>query len=197
MTYELLVLTTGALKSSSTIIVGEDFMDGRSLRTDYRNSGIRLREVTHCPQGHEYTVENTYYQTKRDRGTVGRKSRVCKQCSKERMQRKRLDPKFQEQGRQRTALWRKRHPEKYRAGYTRSHSEKKRIIDEARSGGCSRCEESDLACLDFHHRDRATKDMDAAGMRRFSRDRMLAEIAKCDVLCANCHRKHHRDERQS
>ncbi len=170
-------------------------MDGRSLRTDYTNSGVRLREVTHCPQGHEYTVENTYYQTKRDRKGE-RKSRVCRACAKDRMQRKRLDPVFQAQGAARTATWRKAHPKKYREGYERSHAEKKAILDKARAGGCSRCEESDLACLDFHHRDGGeTKEGHIGYIRRFSIERILAEIAKCDVLCANCHRKHHRDER--
>jgi len=171
-------------------------MDGRSFRSDYRNSGVRQREKTHCPQGHEYTPENTYWHTKRDR--IGeRRSRVCRQCSKERMQRKRLDPKEQERGRKRTARWRKRHPEKYRKGYERSHAEKKQILDQARAGGCVRCGESDLACLDFHHRDGGiTKEGHIGFIRRFSVERILAEIVKCDVLCANCHRKHHRDERE-
>jgi predicted HNH restriction endonuclease len=31
--------------------------------------------------------------------------------------------------------------------------------------------------------------------RKFGTARLLAEIAKCDVLCANCHRKLHWQER--
>lgn len=159
-------------------------------------SGEREASKTHCPQGHEYTEENTRYQTKNDRGKP-RRSRFCKACDRARMQKKRLNPAVKEQERLRMARWRERHPEQNRERWEKSHAEKKQIIDEARKGGCVRCGESDLSCLDFHHRDRETKDADATGMRRFSLKRMLAEIAKCDVLCANCHRKHHRDEREA
>jgi hypothetical protein len=52
---------------------------------------------------------------------------------------------------------------------------------------CARCGESHPACLQFHHDDPATKEFSIAeAMRRaFSRKRMLAEIAKCTVFCAN------------
>ena len=158
-------------------------------------TGSRNREKTHCPHGHEYTEANTYWQTKNDRAK-SRRSRCCRECQKLLMQRKRFDPKVKEQERARTARWRERHPDKYREGYERSHAEKKRIIDEGRSGGCIKCGEDRLPCLDYHHRDgKADKVGDMARMRRFSIQRLLAEIAKCDVLCANCHRWHHHEER--
>jgi hypothetical protein len=58
---------------------------------------------------------------------------------------------------------------------------------------CARCGENDPACLDFHHRDPATKDMDLASVvhRGWSKARIFEEVAKCVVLCANCHRKLH------
>jgi hypothetical protein len=58
---------------------------------------------------------------------------------------------------------------------------------------CSRCPESHPACLDFHHRDPAKKEyyIVQMWMRGYSMERIKAEAAKCDVLCANCHRKHH------
>lgn len=64
---------------------------------------------------------------------------------------------------------------------------------------CCRCGESHPACLDFHHRDPATKEFDVsiATNRGFGRPRIKAEIAKCDVLCSNCHRKLHWDERNT
>lgn len=158
-------------------------------------SGQLNARKTHCPQGHEYTPENTRFQVKQDRA-VERRSRYCKTCDLERMRRKRRDPAVRAQGAARTAIWRERHPDKYEAAWKAAHAEKKAILDEARRGGCVRCEESHPACLDFHHRDPSTKDADIATIRRFGVKRLLAEIAKCDVLCANCHRKHHYNERQ-
>lgn len=41
-------------------------------------------------------------------------------------------------------------------------------------------------CMDFDHL--ADKFMSVSKMASYSRDRVLAEVAKCDVVCANCHR---------
>jgi hypothetical protein len=61
---------------------------------------------------------------------------------------------------------------------------------------CSRCGEDHPACLQFHHRDPKAKDVSVANAvrRGWSRERILRELAKCDVLCANCHFKHHARE---
>ena len=49
---------------------------------------------------------------------------------------------------------------------------------------CKTCPESDPACLDFHHVDSKTKDFDLADCYTggYCRGRILAEIAKCEVL---------------
>lgn len=55
---------------------------------------------------------------------------------------------------------------------------------------CIDCGETDKRCLDFHHRDPDTKDRNvSATWLTWGKERILAEIAKCDVICANCHRK--------
>ena len=61
---------------------------------------------------------------------------------------------------------------------------------------CARCPESHIATLDFHHRDPTQKDANVSKILAdtFSKKKILAEIDKCDVLCANCHRKLHHDE---
>lgn len=58
---------------------------------------------------------------------------------------------------------------------------------------CNRCPESHWACLDFHHTDPATKDIALSHVSQmgWGKEKIFAEIAKCEVLCANCHRKHH------
>lgn len=60
---------------------------------------------------------------------------------------------------------------------------------------CSKCDESHPATLDFHHREPKEKEENItyAVARGWSLARIQAEIAKCDVLCSNCHRKHHWD----
>lgn len=62
---------------------------------------------------------------------------------------------------------------------------------------CSKCEESDSSCLVFHHVDPTMKRATVASMVRSksSKQEILDEIAKCVVLCSNCHFKLHRDMR--
>lgn len=64
---------------------------------------------------------------------------------------------------------------------------------------CVKCGENHPGCIDLHHRDPGEKDVEVARVvmvKGWSKDRVLREIAKCDPLCANCHRKLHWDERQ-
>jgi hypothetical protein len=58
---------------------------------------------------------------------------------------------------------------------------------------CIQCGESHPACIDFHHRDRKTKRFDVAraAHAQVSKRKILAEIERCDPVCANCHRKLH------
>ncbi len=60
---------------------------------------------------------------------------------------------------------------------------------------CNRCEENHIACLEFHHLDPNTKDGNVGELARsLSTKRLLEEIKKCEILCANCHRKEHYKE---
>lgn len=70
-------------------------------------------------------------------------------------------------------------------------------MDLKRKLGCQSCGESDPVCLDFHHRDGKQKKATVSSMTfKTSMKPLLEEIAKCDLLCANCHRKLHHEEKQ-
>ena len=47
------------------------------------------------------------------------------------------------------------------------------------------------AALEFHHVDPSIKDSAVSQMLYNSKEKIEIEIAKCVVLCSNCHRKHH------
>lgn len=79
----------------------------------------------------------------------------------------------------------------------KSHERHRGIFNQVRDykveRGCKRCDEKHPACLEFHHRDPNAKELNIAhaAKKGWSFDRILREIEKCDVLCANCHRKEH------
>ena len=57
---------------------------------------------------------------------------------------------------------------------------------------CKCCPEKHFACLEFHHEDEDKfKSIGRMVGEGYSIARLLEEIEKCTVLCANCHRKLH------
>lgn len=55
---------------------------------------------------------------------------------------------------------------------------------------CKVCGETEPICLDFHHL--TDKVDDVSNLKRHgSLDKLIKEIDKCVILCANCHRKLH------
>lgn len=62
---------------------------------------------------------------------------------------------------------------------------------------CMVCGEKHPACLDFHHKE-GEKKIECVSVlvaSGHSLKKIQAEIEKCDVLCANCHRKLHAEDR--
>lgn len=60
--------------------------------------------------------------------------------------------------------------------------------------GCAGCDERHPACLDFHHLDPSQKTFKLASPGAVSVGRLMREVEKCVILCANCHRKLHDEE---
>lgn len=146
---------------------------------------------THCPKGHGYSGENV---------RIGAKGeRVCRACQRERMARKRENPEFL--ARQREATQRHRdanRPAVNAAARQRSLKNREWTEEFKCKLACALCGERHPSCLEFHHRDPSEKDGEVSiALAHWSKEKLEAEIAKCDVLCANCHRKHHWRERSS
>lgn len=61
---------------------------------------------------------------------------------------------------------------------------------------CTQCGENHPECLDFHHVVRGKDNKKVHYLVRNGQyAAALREIEKCIVLCSNCHRKHHYEER--
>ena len=55
---------------------------------------------------------------------------------------------------------------------------------------CVECSERDIIVLEFDHRTQTTKRFDVmSATHGHSWKTILAEIKKCDVVCANCHKR--------
>lgn len=75
-------------------------------------------------------------------------------------------------------------------------AEKKAKAVAYKGGKCMLCGYSkSLAALDFHHTDPAQKDADFTQMKNWLWDRIVVEIDKCILVCANCHREIHDEQR--
>lgn len=63
------------------------------------------------------------------------------------------------------------------------------LLDYLRYHPCVDCGESDVVVLDFDHRSNKLRNVSRMVSAGTSWDSILAEIAKCDVVCANDHRR--------
>ncbi|MGG2357294.1 hypothetical protein ACE4Z2_24950, partial [Salmonella enterica] len=81
----------------------------------------------------------------------------------------------------------------------------KRIVDELKqvvheykmSHPCEKCGFDHPGALQFHHLDQDDKECEVSVLiiRKVSVQRIMQEIEKCQVLCANCHSILHYNER--
>jgi Zn-finger protein len=73
----------------------------------------------------------------------------------------------------------------------RNYKKLREVMDGYKQSPCHDCGESyPTYVMDFHHRDRKTKIAKVSAMvYKGSLKLLLEEIAKCDLVCANCHRE--------
>jgi len=86
----------------------------------------------------------------------------------------------------RKALWRERN-------LKRRKERKVWFLEVTKGIKCLLCGEKERCCLVFHHKDTKSKDGNVSKLLTDlrSKEKILKEISKCVVLCANCHRKLH------
>lgn len=90
---------------------------------------------------------------------------------------------------------RRRSETTYKSQKKRRKQAKAELV-EAFGGRCVDCGYSgSVVALEFHHRDPSTKSF-SIGTASVSRERLWAEAAKCDLVCANCHRSRHAANRK-
>jgi 5-methylcytosine-specific restriction endonuclease McrA len=88
------------------------------------------------------------------------------------------------------------HTEQRKSYVTEYQLERKLAAVIYKGGSCQECGEDHPAALNFHHRDPSTKSFDVNSKtlsmpNKIPWSTMRDEIEKCDLLCGNCHNKHH------
>jgi hypothetical protein len=93
--------------------------------------------------------------------------------------------------------WYSKHAKRKIGWQQRRREEIRRWWNKLKDGmSCEQCGEDSPACLHFHHRDATNKlfEISNAVSDGRAREKILAELEKCAVLCANCHLKLHWSE---
>jgi hypothetical protein len=91
-------------------------------------------------------------------------------------------------------VYRKEHYHKYKKKVIvdvlcRRDDIRKEIWEYKASHSCIDCGESDPVVIDFDHLEDKEFNISHGVARGFSINRIMKEIEKCDVVCANCHRR--------
>lgn len=135
-----------------------------------------------CSICKEDLPENSIHFASRKRKTKISFQGVCRECQKK---------------------YRKKHYEENKAKYigkaAKYTSDICEWLDEYKKDlKCENCGEDRYWVLDFHHKDPNIKDDEISNLKRKgNKGKLIKEIEKCSVLCANCHRDFHFQEKQA
>lgn len=139
--------------------------------------------IKHCPKC-DRSLSDSEFNWKK---AFVRRATYCKQCS-----RKFIQDHYKENRKYYVDKTKKRNSHlkqlqiRYVAQYLLSHP-------------CVDCGETDILVLEFDHRERAHKICEIGHIikQRLSFKLLVEEINKCDVRCANCHRRKTEKENNS
>lgn len=87
----------------------------------------------------------------------------------------------------------------YKNKYKDKRRKELRALIDTYKQKCILCGETDLRCLEMHHKIQDDKKYLMRDLIRavVKNDKAIEEINKCECLCSNCHRKHHHKEFKS
>jgi len=113
----------------------------------------------------------------------GYKSR-CKDCCWE------IDQQNRDRINERNRRRRQREPERVRAAGRSNQARFRAWLNAPKDRPCADCgRQYPPYVMDFDHRDRTQKRFSVGRGWEHSIQALLAEIAKCELVCANCHRE--------
>ena len=108
--------------------------------------------------------------------------------------------KDKEKQREAQRLWAEKQSDEFKkVKYQRERSHKKLMVEKLNQlklerGCCELCGDyHPPCCFDFHHLEETTKSKEVSQLasKGYKWDTILAEVEKCVMLCAPCHRKIH------
>ena len=132
-----------------------------------------MKTCSDCKIEKEINNENFSFDKSRDRWFS-----ICKSCAAIR-----------------TEKYRQNNKDKWRKNNKLHTIKVKKVINEWKSKGCSRCDEKRYCVIDAHHVDESTKDF-AIGTTTRGIEITKQELEKCIPLCSNCHRDLHYQKRK-
>ena len=108
---------------------------------------------------------------------TGKRSSMCLNCKRE------YDREYHNKNKE------KRNERKRISEKARRKRNRKFVIDYLKQNPCTDCPEDDFIVLEFDHK--GNKEFNIADVVRgsYSLEVIRKEIEKCDVVCANCHRR--------
>lgn len=136
-----------------------------------------------------------YQQHKEEIRERQRKSRKANPASHKESSKKWVE-EHKEQHKENCKQWRKANRDKCNSYERKFRGERREWFYSIKQElQCKECGESRWFCLEFHHRDPKEKEANLSAIYwRWPKERILEEIAKCDVLCGNCHKALHWEE---
>ncbi len=126
------------------------------------------------------------------------KTKICTKCSRLHAAKWKLCWSCREAARKSRKKWFSKNPEKHasdqrqrmQANYQRGRDW---VHTYLKIHPCVDCGEADYRVLEFDHV-RGKKKKAISAMRPYAIETIEIEVAKCDIRCANCHKRRHFDE---